>query len=231
MDNKVWEEIVDQYLKDMQRSGGAPVVGVGSSDLLDLFQRMGVAAEESSGAAGTLVKAMDVLRARTPAATVTSAAQSSGGGVAGSIGKTVLKTFTSGLGLAPLVSGLIGLFGGGKHEEPPPLVKYALPPSLRIEAANMRGSGWQLADYGQSGEARGWSGARTIDEEADVRSVGETAREAGMNPQSRSAAPQITVQVQAMDSRSFLDHSQEIAQAVREAMLNMHSLNDVVSDL
>jgi len=43
--------------------------------------------------------------------------------------------------------------------------------------------------------------------------------------------PQVTVNVQAMDSRSFLDHSQDIAQAVREAILNMHSLNDVISDL
>ena len=31
---------------------------------------------------------------------------------------------------------------------------------------------------------------------------------------------QITVQVQAMDSQSFLDHSNDIAQAVRQAMLN-----------
>jgi len=42
---------------------------------------------------------------------------------------------------------------------------------------------------------------------------------------------QIVVNVQAMDSRSFLDHSQDIAQAVREAMLNMHALNDVVSEI
>ena len=41
----------------------------------------------------------------------------------------------------------------------------------------------------------------------------------------------VQIQVQAMDSRSFLDHSQEIARAVREAMLNMHSINDVVNDL
>jgi hypothetical protein len=39
------------------------------------------------------------------------------------------------------------------------------------------------------------------------------------------------VQVQAMDSRSFMDHSHDIATAVREAVLNMHSLNDVISDL
>jgi len=34
-----------------------------------------------------------------------------------------------------------------------------------------------------------------------------------------------------MDSKSFLDHSDEIAQAVREAMLGSHSLNDVIADL
>jgi hypothetical protein len=34
-----------------------------------------------------------------------------------------------------------------------------------------------------------------------------------------------------MDSRSFMDHSYDIARAVREAMLNMHALNDVISDL
>jgi hypothetical protein len=39
------------------------------------------------------------------------------------------------------------------------------------------------------------------------------------------------VQVQAIDSQSFLDHSDEIARAVRQAMLNMNSINDVVTDL
>jgi len=34
-----------------------------------------------------------------------------------------------------------------------------------------------------------------------------------------------------MDSKSFLDHSNEIANAVREAILNSHSLNDVVLEL
>jgi hypothetical protein len=46
-----------------------------------------------------------------------------------------------------------------------------------------------------------------------------------------ASGQQITIQVQAMDSRSFLDHSEEIARAVREAMLNSHALNDVVNDL
>ena len=44
------------------------------------------------------------------------------------------------------------------------------------------------------------------------------------------AAPQITVQVQAMDSRSFLDHSNDIAMAVRQAMLESSVLSDVVRE-
>jgi hypothetical protein len=46
------------------------------------------------------------------------------------------------------------------------------------------------------------------------------------------AAPsQVTVNVNAMDSKSFLDHSTDIANAVREAMLNMHPINGVVASL
>ena len=45
------------------------------------------------------------------------------------------------------------------------------------------------------------------------------------------AAPQVTVNVTAMDSQSFMDHSNDIANAVREAMLNMHPINGVVATL
>jgi hypothetical protein len=47
------------------------------------------------------------------------------------------------------------------------------------------------------------------------------------SPQGQS----ILVQVQAIDSQSFMDHSNDIAAAVRQAMLNMHSVNDVIADL
>jgi hypothetical protein len=52
---------------------------------------------------------------------------------------------------------------------------------------------------------------------------------AGSGPS--ASGQQITIQVQTMDSQSFLDHSDLIAQAVRQAMLNMNSVNDVVNDL
>ena len=48
----------------------------------------------------------------------------------------------------------------------------------------------------------------------------------------QAAAPsQVTVNVNAMDSQSFMDHSTDIANAVREAMLNMHPINGVVASL
>jgi hypothetical protein len=136
------------------------------------------------------------------------AAQTSGGGgsTAASIGTGIAKYYTSGLTLSPLLSGLLKLFGGGgdKKEEPPPLVKYSWPPSIQFEGSISR-----------SGAAAGTSWLEP----------------GGPQEGASTPGPQITVQVQAIDSRSFLDHREEIAQAVREAMLNSHSLNDVVNEL
>jgi hypothetical protein len=139
---------------------------------------------------------------------------SQGGG--GSVLSDVAKVFTSGLGLVPLFSGLFGLFGGGS-EEPPPLVKYSMPERLYFQGANT-GNGITAADYDQMGMPRVYA--------ADQPSSSETT-----NAAPSRATPQINVNVQAMDSRSFLDHSSEIAEAVRQAMLNLSPINDVVSDL
>ena len=67
-------------------------------------------------------------------------------------------------------------------------------------------SGWAVkeADYGAGWQARGMETERT--------------------------PAQVTVQVQAMDSRSFLDHRDEIAAAVRQALLESHSLGDVMGE-
>ncbi len=46
-----------------------------------------------------------------------------------------------------------------------------------------------------------------------------------------SAPQQVTVNVNALDSKSFMDHSDDIASAVRAAMLNMHPINGVVTSL
>lgn len=52
------------------------------------------------------------------------------------------------------------------------------------------------------------------------------------NQQSRTGpAAQITVNVQALDAQSLMDRSSDIAAAVRNAMLNLNPINDVVNDL
>jgi hypothetical protein len=125
---------------------------------------------------------------------------SGSGGVGGIFG----KIFGSALGLSPLISGLIGLFGGGGEKAVPVLTQYTLPPSVNIEGSIVRSA---------------------------AEAAPTPAPSSGSTTSAGGTAPQVTIQVQAMDSRSFLDHSTEIAQAVRAAMLNSNSLNDVVNDL
>jgi hypothetical protein len=115
----------------------------------------------------------------------------------------VSQILGGGLSLMPIVSLFSSLFGGGDSQQPAPLEPFSLPPSLNLESTTNN----QDVVWGENGLPR---------------SVGS----GGSN-----APQQITVQVQAMDSQSFLDHSDDIAQAVRQAMLNMNSINDVVTNL
>jgi hypothetical protein len=137
-------------------------------------------------------------------------AQTSGSGksAASEIARTASGLLGSGFGLSPLLTGLIRLFRGS--EQTPTATAafptYTQPAAIRFDGALSRQSGQPVyrADYEQGGLPRA--------------------------PQATTSLPPITVQVQAMDSRSFLDHSDEIARAVREAMLNAHALNDVVNE-
>ena len=126
------------------------------------------------------------------------------------------RSFLGGaFGLAPLFGALFRLFGGSKKEEPPPLVEYALPKAIDAQAGLLASGRLSGIDYYAGGQVR-------IDETNPPAA-------AGLRP--AAGLPQVTVQVQAMDSRSFLDHSEEIARAVREAMLHSHPINDVISEL
>lgn len=139
-----------------------------------------------------------------------------------SIAKAALGSVGGGLTLLPIVSGLLKLFGvGGKKEEPPPLEKFTLPPSIQAEAGLSATGETFLIDRG--------AGDRIRQLPATVRSSQAGGGMAETVPGGSGAS--ITVNVQAMDSQSFLDRREEIARAVREAMLQSHSLNDVVSEL
>lgn len=107
----------------------------------------------------------------------------------------------SGFGLAPLALSIAKLFGGGDEETAPSFERYELPSPQRLSVTNVEGP---LQGLPQA--VRGAGG--------EVRSV-----------------PQVVVNVSAMDSQSFMDRSDDIARAVRSAMLHMHPLNDVVDEI
>lgn len=149
-----------------------------------------------------------------PAAASSTPASSGGGTSAASIATTF---FESGLGMMTLVKGIMGIFGGGGSDAPPPLEKYQMPSAIEFDSAETS-SGLGGADYDQSGNPRAI---------APVASSGGAAGGGGRG----GPPPQITVNVQTIDAQSFMDHSSAIAEAVRGAMLNSSSINDVVSEL
>ena len=123
----------------------------------------------------------------------------------------VASSTTSSIGLgtllSPIASGLIGLVRGESKQSVEPLRTYIPPLSVAIDAGLDRSGSIQNVSHG-------------------VYDLPRTAVRA-----TPANLPPITIQVQAIDSRSFADHSHEIAQAVREALLSGHGLNDVLGEL
>jgi hypothetical protein len=136
----------------------------------------------------------------------------------------VASHFGGGIGglglLSPVVSGLLSLFGaGGSKSEPDPLPVYTPPPSVQISDTLRDASTPQAAN--------------AIPQVTNAAPQAASAAQQMTNaaPQVANAASQITIHVSAMDSQSFMDRSTDIANAVREAMLNLHPINDVVASL
>jgi hypothetical protein len=151
---------------------------------------------------------------------------SSGGGISAlSIASSVLG---SGLGIIPLVGGLISLFSGGTSQ-PPPLERYVMPDQLYFTGDDTP-DGIQDADYDQFGMPRLYNDVTSGS--GSQMSSSTAAPGAGASQSASPSTPGgINVTIQALDSQSFLDRSSDIAQAVRQAMLSSNSINDVVNDL
>jgi hypothetical protein len=171
----------------------------------------GESATAGQGLIDALGQAAQVIDAQTQATSANtdalaqnSQAKNSGaGGGVSDVLNTASQFLGGGLSFMPLASLFSSLFGGGQSQQPAPLVPFSLPPSLSLESTTNN----QDVTWGENGLPR---------------STGNSGS---------STAQQITVQVQAMDSQSFLDHSDDIAQAVRQAMLNMNSINDAITNL
>ncbi len=131
-------------------------------------------------------------------------ASGSGSSALSSVGGLLGSLLGQGSILSPILSGIMSLFGGGSSTSTA-LSAFEMPSSVNVETAINQ----PVTGIGQ-GQASGQTGG------------GQT-----------SAASQqaIQVQVSAMDSQSFLDHSSDIANAVRRALLDSHPLSDVIAEL
>ncbi len=126
-------------------------------------------------------------------------------------------------GLAPLLRGVFSLFHRDDADETPLPIRFSLPAPLRTEAAFSADSFTFNIDRGIGDRIRP---IRRLDRPVLPVTPGHTD-----SPSMSTPVNNITVQVNAIDSRSFLDHSDDIARAVRDAMLHSHALNEVVNDL
>ncbi len=125
---------------------------------------------------------------------------------ASGIGGSLLGGLGIATGISPLIHGIFSLFGGGGNDSQlPTFTSFTLPQSVNIDAgvgAVAPGSLFAV-DHGQRSAPRALQQVQ---------------------------APQVTVQVQALDSQSILDRSNDIALAVRQAMLESSILNDVIRE-
>ncbi|WP_031498580.1 hypothetical protein [Bryobacter aggregatus] len=117
-------------------------------------------------------------------------------------GSTMTNVLTS-LFLGPIWKGLFGLFTGGGDDPAPVLTKYQFPDATATNVAASAPDG---------------SPALTRSDAFGV------TRSAPNSPAS------IQVSIQALDARSILDRSDDIANALRQAMLSNHEVNDSLSE-
>jgi hypothetical protein len=200
-----------QRIAPSRRRGvpNAPTLATGvSGEDGDLSTSLSRAGTEIAQLRASYQQQMDLIKANTQAVQSNTAGQGSHSAIS-SVGSALSGLFGGALGiLSPIVSGITHLFGGG-GSQPVTLPTYTAPPPVSI--------GGILHSTGTA-EAAAASGT------TPVARTQQTAA-------STTYSPQITVHVNAMDSQSFMDRSGDIANAVREAMLNNHPINGVVADL
>lgn len=144
---------------------------------------------------------LTTLRENTGALVENTLSSRSGGAL--NTAKSIGNSLGLGMFLSPLVTGIAKLFGGGKKEEPEPLVRYSMPGRSAFEGVVNGARGIDSVRYDQNG----------VPHRGSIVSN-----------------QNVTIQIQALDSQSILDRSNDIARAVREAMLNSHSINGTISE-
>ncbi len=176
--------------------------GVTQGSLQDVNQQLSTLASQVGSLASVQQSQVSATQDNTEALGQNTGTKGSGGSIGGTVGG--IASSVLGSGLSPIITGLLSLFGGSGTQNLRAPTPFSLPPSVDYQAGLTSTGQVAPVDSGQGGQVRA---------------------------QSTNAAPQVTVQVNAMDSQSFLDHSDDIANAVKSALLNSHSLGDVIGGL
>jgi hypothetical protein len=188
-----------------------PTIGVGvSSNNSDLGTSLSQAGQQIAQLQQAYQQQASLISANTQAIQSNTSAQSSHSALStvGSAASSLLGGF--GL-LSPLISGIASLF---HHSSTPAPLPVYIPPSPVAINATLNSAANSATPNAAS------TGAATTGQAQSASTASQTA-----------PAAQVTVNVNAMDSQSFMDRSNDIANAVREAMLNMHPINGVVASL
>jgi hypothetical protein len=165
-------------------------------------------AGQLSELARTTAEQGDALSANTNALFQNTAAQSQGG-AAGAVA-TVARGFGSRLLSGnPLLGGIAGIFGGRTSDTPVESFARYLRPERRDLEIGISPS----------------TEAYYVASRSHTVAAGQAHENSGSRP-----VPQVVVQVNALDTRSFLDHSADIAKALREAVLNSTTVSDVLNE-
>jgi len=160
-----------------------------------------------------------------------------GAGKSGILG-SVSSGLLGGLGIGQLLSGALGLLGLGTSSKTlPPLQRFTLPDPQQIVATLPHSPKLlpvQTTVRSGSSSITAASQTRLVSPQATAgrgSSTGITTSTSGPAGQLATSGHQVHVHVSALDTQSFMDRSNDIAKAVKNAMLQSNSLNDVISEI
>lgn len=134
---------------------------------------------------------------------------------------------TLGRSLPGFSNGVLGQLSGGGGVGSLWKSGFGLAP-LALAVAKLFGGGEETAPALERYEPPAAQSLSVVNVDGPLHGLPRAARGAGGEVRS---VPQVVVNVSAMDSQSFMDRSDDIARAVRSAMLHMHPLNDVVDEI
>ena len=131
-------------------------------------------------------------------------------------GKEVLNAFNplansrssnilTSLFLGPVWKGLFSLFNRSSEDQPAPRAQYAFPQEARSDLSATLGG--------------------------DGQNMGIRSNALGLSQAAAPAPASITISIQALDARSILDRSDDIAAALKQAMLSNHDINDNLREI